>query len=169
MLAVSDHAPATRRGPVSCSHRRTTWTSTHYAGGAGRSRRSPGMSERTGERSAPTWTGNGRSGSGHRPVRTRSPRTRRTARPGWPRIRICGRPRCSTRSPTWGMTGPTRRSPGRCGSAVSGRSASRAIRRRAARSRSSITRPGRKLSGIGWSFRTRRLAGMGTAGKHTCW
>lgn len=29
MLAGSDHAPATRRGPASCSHRRTTflWTS----------------------------------------------------------------------------------------------------------------------------------------------
>ena len=32
------------------------------------------MSVRTGERSAPTWTGTGRSGSGPRPVRTRSRR-----------------------------------------------------------------------------------------------
>src|SRR5215213_8009271 len=41
-LVVSDHAPARRRPASSCSHGRTTWTSTHYTGKAGRSRRSPG-------------------------------------------------------------------------------------------------------------------------------
>ena len=60
--------------------------------------------------------------------RTRSSRSPATAGNGWPRIRICGRPRCSTRCSSWATTAPIRRSPASCGPGGCGRRASRAAR-----------------------------------------
>jgi hypothetical protein len=77
------------------------------------------------------------------------------------RTRICGRRRCSTRSPARVRSVVSRRSPARSGCVDCVRIARRAGRRRPGRSRSSSTRPARRPSGTGWISRTRHPRGGG--------
>ena len=100
---------------------------------------------------------------------TRSPRTSSTARLGWTRTRICGRPTLFDEVTAGLSTGRIRRSPGRCGCGVCGRCASRVTRRRAAVI-AIIEHPAGRGNPVGLGGAAGPTGGCGgTARRHTCW
>ena len=152
MLAVSDHPPAPREPRLMLTQeddidahalRRRGWSISAIARHLGRDRKTI-RAYLSGERTAGVRAPAG--ADVFAPFAS-------TARRGSKRTRTCGRPRCSTRSPRWATTGPTRGSRTTCGSAGCARRASRATRRRAGRSRSSIIRRGGNPMGLGRSAR----------------